>query len=1013
MRAEVYSCSGSSRNVAYRKPVTQSTLEPGSNPERIVDGQASGQSLTGNFCSHTKKQNRPWVRVDLEASYEISHLIVWSRSDGDSTNLVGFNAAVLPFMVDEASKIPPKFKCTQIGYNLGKGESGWIKCHRLRGQYVYVYLPGDSPMSICELEVYGNPDVNVALHHGLLVPQNSYNPVYMGCFKDQPTRDITNMAPIPRATIASCAAIAFKSGHAHFGLQSGGQCFTGHTYGRYGPATNCNSKCEGDPTEVCGGSWSNSVYHLPKRDVALAPSPPGANTPNTIYKGCFKDTQAKRDLEVKIEGSHTIATCAKAAVEKRKRYLSLQMGGQCFVGDAPGKFGTLPEDKCNMKCKLDDKVDCGGEYAGSIYELLIEPLMLGSSGDKIITDNDRVVDGSWAKGSGFKKVSLATHYYQLDLGQVFAASKVVFHYDWARDITVHDVIVQHSMDKLRWETVYNNDKFAVLGEGRGVDTEYKETEFGKSVDLGNTPSARYWRFWSKGNTKDENNGLMEVQIFIGRTSNPVLAGEMSFESQSLDGFYMQYTKDTVKLAQVLTKLDRDDSTFEIVPGLTGSGISIKAVNEEHHYLRPVNGRLTMQRIVLNDDFKKGVSFLVRPGITKASHGYISFESIQHPGKFLRHENFVFFLRDPTNPDDDRFSFRPRDPLRERKGREGAPGTRGAPGLVGPPGPQGPRGDRGAPGGKGEGGKMGPKGFDIVGPKGPTGTPGTPGKNGETGEAGKDGKKGARGPKGDKGPPGEKGAPGVDGTDAPRGMDGTPGRPGPRGGAGVQGPPGNQGPKGERGQSGPQGTKGKVGEKGRKGPQGPRGPIGATPPVPASGLPRGDTGAPGTNGKKGPPGHKGPAGDQGHAGPRGLQGLAGPPGPPGPRPESRVAEGQIQFLEKTLSDLEAVVKKENENMEHVRKHNEELKNIARLAYAISTNKPLPKLVPLPKSNSTEAPGAAPAPPDAKKAEAKPTPVDPKGAAGRRTDPQMTEKEKAAAAAVASLTVSPEMSQRSMD
>lgn len=977
----------------------QSTLELGSNPERIVDGQASGQFLTGQFCSHTKKQNRPWIRIDLEASYEVSHLIVWTRMDGESTNLLGFNSAVLPYVVDDSSKIPPKFKCAPLGYNLRKGESGWIRCHRLRGQYVYVFLPGDAPMSLCELEVYSVPDVNVALHHGLLVPQNSYSPVYMGCFKDQPTRDITNLAPLPRATIASCAAIAFKSGHAHFGLQSGGQCFTGHTYGRYGPSTNCNSKCAGDPTEVCGGNWANSVYHLPKRDVTLSPSPPGANLPNTIYKGCFKDTNAKRDLEIQIKGTHTIATCAKAALEKKKRYLSLQMGGQCFVGEAPGKYGSLPEDKCSMKCKLDELVECGGEFAGSVYELMIEPLMLGSSGNKIVTDDDRVVDGNWAKGSGFKPISVTTHYYQLDLGRVFAAASVVFHYDWTRGITVHDVIVQHSMDKLTWHTVYNNDQFNVLGEGRGKDLESTETEFGHTLYLSDTPSARYWRFWSKGNTKDENNGLMEVQILVGRTSNPVLTGEMSFESQSLDGFYIQYTKDTVKLAQVLTKLDRDDATFEVVPGLTGSGISIKAVNEEHHYLRPVHDKLVVNRLELTDEFKKEVSFLVRPGLTKASRGYVSFESLQHPGKFLRHENFVFFLREPSNPDDDRFSFRPRDPLRERNGRSGAPGARGPPGLLGPPGPQGPAGDRGVPGGQGEGGKLGPKGFDIVGPRGPTGTPGSPGKNGETGEAGKDGKKGARGGKGDKGAQGPKGDDGVPGTDAPRGAAGNPGHPGPRGKAGVQGPPGNLGAKGDRGETGPQGTKGKVGEKGPKGPQGPRGPVGPTAAVPPGGLPRGDTGSPGTHGKRGAPGHKGLTGDRGHAGPRGLQGLAGPPGPPGPRPESRVAEGQIQFLEKTLTDLEAVVEKENENLKHVRKHNEELKNIARLAYAIATNKPLPKLKAM---NTTKIPEPAPTP--VKSAPA--APVDKRGAAGRRpVEPVMTEKEKASASILSKLTETP--------
>ena len=41
------------------------------------------------------------------------------------------------------------------------------------------------------------------------------------------------------------------------------QCFCDNSYGFYGRADEsaCNLECRGDPSEICGGSWKNSVYN--------------------------------------------------------------------------------------------------------------------------------------------------------------------------------------------------------------------------------------------------------------------------------------------------------------------------------------------------------------------------------------------------------------------------------------------------------------------------------------------------------------------------------------------------------------------------------------------------------------------------------------------------------------------------------------------------------------------------------------------------------------------------------
>ena len=46
------------------------------------------------------------------------------------------------------------------------------------------------------------------------------------------------------------------------GVQYTSECFCGNSYGKYGslPESSCNMPCSGNKTQICGGTWSNSVY---------------------------------------------------------------------------------------------------------------------------------------------------------------------------------------------------------------------------------------------------------------------------------------------------------------------------------------------------------------------------------------------------------------------------------------------------------------------------------------------------------------------------------------------------------------------------------------------------------------------------------------------------------------------------------------------------------------------------------------------------------------------------------
>lgn len=66
-------------------------------------------------------------------------------------------------------------------------------------------------------------------------------------------------------TNQSCRSTCAQQKFVYAGTQNGGTCFCGNTVGSYGPAAStsparsCNLGCAGNPNEVCGGEWTNSV----------------------------------------------------------------------------------------------------------------------------------------------------------------------------------------------------------------------------------------------------------------------------------------------------------------------------------------------------------------------------------------------------------------------------------------------------------------------------------------------------------------------------------------------------------------------------------------------------------------------------------------------------------------------------------------------------------------------------------------------------------------------------------
>ena len=133
----------------------------------------------------------------------------------------------------------------------------------------------------------------------------------------------------------------------------------------------------------------------------------------------------------------------------------------------------------------------------------------------LITDGDKEgSDGSYVELGPGKQ------WMQIDLGapaDIYAV--VVWHYHGEGRV-YHDVVIQVAddpdfIDNVR--TVFNNDFDNSSGLGLGKNLEFIEDYRGKLIDAkngkGQPVKARYVRLYSRGNTSNDMNHYIEVEVF--------------------------------------------------------------------------------------------------------------------------------------------------------------------------------------------------------------------------------------------------------------------------------------------------------------------------------------------------------------------------------------------------------------------------------------------------------------------------------------------------------------------
>jgi len=139
-----------------------------------------------------------------------------------------------------------------------------------------------------------------------------------------------------------------------------------------------------------------------------------------------------------------------------------------------------------------------------------------SDNDPIIGSLDLITDGDKEAGEGyFVELLDGLQWVQIDLEQTADLQAIwVWHFHSQRR-AYHDVIIQISDDpefKQGVTTIFNNDYDNSARMGKGADNPYVESRFGLLVNAKGTPG-RYVRLYSNGNTANEMNHYIEVEVF--------------------------------------------------------------------------------------------------------------------------------------------------------------------------------------------------------------------------------------------------------------------------------------------------------------------------------------------------------------------------------------------------------------------------------------------------------------------------------------------------------------------
>jgi hypothetical protein len=198
-----------------------------------------------------------------------------------------------------------------------------------------------------------------------------------------------------------------------------------------------------------------------------------------------------------------------ADVRQEKEVLELELPKPMFVG-TPRNIRSPNLERITGKKR-------GPFYVptGTILLSTGKPVT-ASDMEPIIGEVEFLTDGEKSGEDGYYvEFGPGVQWVQIDLGESHPLHAILIWHFHSQARVYRDVIIQVSTDPdfiTGVTTVFNNDHDNSAGLGVGKDKEYIETNEGRLIDPHGI-SGRYIRLYSQGNTSNDMNHYVEVEVF--------------------------------------------------------------------------------------------------------------------------------------------------------------------------------------------------------------------------------------------------------------------------------------------------------------------------------------------------------------------------------------------------------------------------------------------------------------------------------------------------------------------
>ncbi|KAF7509242.1 hypothetical protein GJ744_008302 [Endocarpon pusillum] len=207
-------------------------------------------------------------------------------------------------------------------------------------------------------------------------PQNNYKPyTYLGCFKEDSPRSLqynTNL-PWSTMTVETCTATCKSNGFKYAALIYYGYCYCGTKLPEPAPEADCNTPCNGNPSQICGANqrysvWQDTTYPaVDPTTIASQYTPLGCYTDNGSRSRAISYRQDQLDFNTLTTGA-----CLDACGKQNYPFAGTEFGGECYCGYQL-LDGSAPTSsaECSTSCTGDATQTCGGPGRLSVYEAKI------------------------------------------------------------------------------------------------------------------------------------------------------------------------------------------------------------------------------------------------------------------------------------------------------------------------------------------------------------------------------------------------------------------------------------------------------------------------------------------------------------------------------------------------------------------------------------------------------------------------------------------------------------------